>query len=203
MDFSEFCVRAGYFWTQPQALALSDGAPTTVIVAPRQSGKSSASALLAAWSASPDGGSKRVKVVTASDNSARRILNEGISLRQSAGLGNRFEASTRVHRGESWDLMILDDPAFFPDGKLRAILSPLVRLPNTRVVAISTPHFDPESEAGQDFRRLAEDPGENGATYRWQLSDCPWIDGRVIENCYHTLPGERFAAEFYAEFPAA
>lgn len=193
----------------------------TVLVSPRQCGKSRSLSLLALWWAYRKPG-QMVLVVSAGDEAAGRLLRmmqtmaehlllAGSVVDETAHrlvLTNGSEirsvpASERQVRGWSVDLLLVDEAAFVSEDLLVSAALPTTSArPEARIVLASSPWGD----AGP-FRSLAmagEDPGNpHTRTYRWKLADAWWISGAVVESARATMSPLRFRAEYEGEWVPA
>lgn len=219
-DLASFAELIGQPLRPAQAAGMRLDVRTTVIVAPRQTGKSYSLAVLALWWAFrlPR---QRVLIVSAGEDASRRLLAAiraiaaqpllaGSVLDESTALlvlSNGSEvrsvpASERQVRGWSVDLLIVDEAALVPDElMLGAAFPTTIARPDARIVLASTPWATEGA-----FYRLALaglEPNEHTRTHRWSLADAPWITPSVIEHARATLPELRFRAEFEGEFVGA
>jgi hypothetical protein len=193
----------------------------TILVAPRQCGKSYSLAVLAAWWACMKP-RQEILVISSVEESALELLE---NVRELAGhpllAGAVFEelkfrvvlknksrirsvtSSQRAVRGKSIDLLIMDEAAFIEDDVLGAAALPTTAArPAARVVVASTPWgsegtFYNWAMAGLD----PENPITR--TFAWQLSDAPWIQPHVIEAARQTLPRQQFEAEYLGRWVSA
>lgn len=219
-DVSVFASLVGWPLTPTQAEALRLDARTTVIVAPRQTGKSYSLALLAVWWAFRRPG-QRVLIVSAGEDASRRLLSTVRSVCSSpllAGslvdessslvvLSNGSEvrsvpASERQVRGWSVDLLVLDEAALIADDLILGAAFPTTAArPDARIVLASSPWATDGA-----FYRLHLDGGgasEHVRTFRWSMRDAPWVSEAMIETLRASLPPARFAAEVEGEFVGA
>jgi hypothetical protein len=217
-DFGFFCEQVGKPRTAFQLEALRLEARHTVIVAPRQCGKSESLSLRALWGAFREP-NQLVIVVSASEMAAKRLLATIRDFCQHPLLkssivdetmerlvlsnGSRIlsmPASEKSIRGWSVDLLIVDETAFIPDDiLLSAALPTTTARPNAKVILASTPWGD----AGAFFNMAmagmsGDDP--HTRTFRWRLLDAPWIHAAVVEAARNSLPPLRFRAEYEGEF---
>jgi len=203
-----------------RCLALELETRTTVIVAPRQTGKSYSLTLLGLWQAFRKR-EQRVLIVSASEDAAKRVLAEMIRVAQSPLLvgsivnetaallllsnGSEIRsvpASERAIRGWSVDLLIVDEAALVNDDVLLSAAIPTTAArPDARIVLASTPW----ATQGAFYRNyVAGLGGSDGVkTFQWSLGQAPWISEQVIEHARRTLSPLRFAAEFEAKFVGA
>jgi Terminase large subunit, T4likevirus-type, N-terminal len=220
-DLGLFASFIGWELAPWQLSALSLETRQTVLISPRQCGKSRSLSVLAVWWAfrRPR---QMVLVVSAGDEAASRLL---AAVRRVAEhpllagsvvdetqhrviLSNGSEirsvpASHSQIRGWSVDLLLIDEAAWVPaDLLLAAALPTTAARPDARVVLASTPWSD-----SGPFWKFASD-GENPAypftaTYRWKLADAWWIVPEVIETARATLSPLQFRAEYEGEFVGA
>ena len=201
-----------------QLEALSLPTRQTVLVAPRQTGKSYSLAVLACWWAfrRPD---QMVLIISASEASAFRLLaavrkvaahpllhasvddeNQGRVKLTNGSQIQSLPSSERAIRGASVDLLIVDECAFVTEDVLEGAAIPTTAArPGARLVFASTPWGD-----GGGFWNLAQQ-GLNGGdgitrTWRWSLGQAAWIVPEVIEAARRSLPPLRFAAEYLGEW---
>lgn len=188
----------------------------TVIVAPRQSGKSRALSVLATWHAYRTPRAV-VLIVSAGEVGARRLLAEVRSLAGHPLLrGSVVDESTysvvlsngatirctpsseRQIRGWAVDLLLVDEAAIIDDELLAAALPTTAARPDARVVMASSPWSDAGPFHATAMRGFAGDP--TVSAFRWKLADCEWISPATIEAARLTLSPLRYLAEFEGEF---
>jgi hypothetical protein len=207
------CPLAGF---QSRALAL--GSRVTVIVAPRQSGKSRSLAVLALWWAFRSPGA-RVLIVSAGEEASRRLLGEVRRVAQGsellrasvvdelAGLvtlSNASEirsvpASERQVRGWAVDLLLVDEAALVSDDLLLGAAFPTTAArSDARVVLASSATV--ANGAFYDHAVAGESGSEHVATFRWRLDHCPWISPSAIAAARESMSELRFRAEFEGVF---
>jgi len=214
-SLAAFAVEVGRPLTPVQAGSLRLERRTTVVVAPRQSGKSRSLAVLALHRAfgSPR---HRTLIVSAGEEAARRLLAEvraiaagspllrGSVVDEQAGLltlSNASEvrsvpASERQVRGWSVDLLLVDEAAHVDDDLLLgAALPTTAARPQARVVLASSP-----GPMEGTFFSLAESDGAHAVTHRWSLVDAPWIGPGAVEAAREALAPEQFSREFEGRF---
>ncbi len=219
-DLAVFAVLVGHALTDQQASSLALERRQTVIVAPRQSGKSQSLAVLAAWWAFRRP-SQTVLIVSAGDEAAARLLRAVRRVtdhpllagsvvdeqRARVVLSNgsvilSVPASERQVRGHTVDLLICDEAAFIDDDLLLGAAMPTTAArPDARVVLASSPWSD-----SGPFHALAvvgSQPDPFTVTFRWALRDAPWITPAVVEAARSTLSPLRFRAEYEGEFVGA
>lgn len=191
---------------------------TSVIVAPRQTGKSRSLAVLALHGAFRRRG-QRVLIVSAGEDAARRLLGEvkaiaagspllaGSVVDELAGLvtlsnGSEIRsvpASERQIRGWAVDLLIIDEAALLDDDLiLGAALPTTAARPEARIVLASSPLG--AGGAFYDFARRGWSGSEHVAAFRWRLVDAAWVGADVIAALREGLSERRARAELEAEF---
>lgn len=220
-DVRVFADLIGHPLTAVQAAALALESWLTAIVGVRQSGKSRSLSILAAWAAFRRART-RVLVISSGEDGAKRLLGEvrGIVtgspllsaslVDESASLivlsnGSEIRsvpASERQVRGWSVDLLILDEAALISDDLVQAAIPTTAARPDARVVAASTPRASTGWFYETALAGMGE-PSERVRTFRWSVEDAPWISRSAIEHARATLPANRFAAEYLAEFTSA
>ena len=204
--------------TDWQARALELEARTTVVVAPRQSGKSRSLSVLALWRAFRER-EHRVLVVSAGEEAARRLLAEvrriavdspllagsvvddhAALIRLSNGAEVRsVPASARQIRGWTVDTLLIDEAALVPDELvLDAALPTTAARLDARVVLASS--ATTAAGAFYDFAIRGEAGSEHIRTFRWALGDAEWIAPSVIEAARESMSDVRFAAEYLGQF---
>ncbi len=213
-----FAAWAGRPLTAVQTRALSLETRTTVVLAPRQTGKTRSLAVLVAWWAARRA-SQIVLIVAAIEDSARRDLREvGALLADSdlarsvldeqAGLirlsnGSEIRsvsASERAVRGWSVDLLVIDEASLVSDDvALSAALPTVAARPDARVVMASSPW----SESGFFYDHVAAGDSEHVRVHRWSLNDAPWVSKESIEAARQSMPSGRFAAEYEARWASS
>lgn len=213
-DLRAFGDAVGVPLTGWQADGLALERPTTVLVAPRQTGKSRGLALLAVHR-SLRVRNHRTLIVSAGEEGAKRLLGMvramlthplllGTVLDETAGtvtFANGSEiravpASERQVRGWTVDLLLLDEASFIGDDLIYGAALPTVAArPDARVVFASTPW-----EASGAFYAFATMDHPDVAVFRWALRDASWISPAFIAQMRATMPALRFRAEFDAEF---
>jgi Terminase large subunit, T4likevirus-type, N-terminal len=203
-----------------QVEALECEVRTTVVAAPRQTGKSYSLANLSLHRAyrKPR---QRVLIVSAGEEASKRLLAEintaathpilkGSVLADNASLlmlsnGSEIRsvpASERQIRGWSVDLLIVDEAAYVSeDVLLGAALPTTAARPDARIVLVSTPWA--MEGAFYRFFLAGRDRIADSRSFQWRLKDAPWITDEVVEAMRATLPPLRFRAEFEGEFVGA
>ena len=218
-DVAAFADAIGWPLAAFQVRALGLERRTSVVVAPRQSGKSRSLAVLALWWAFRRR-EQRTLVISAGEEASRRLLAEirrvaagspllaGSVADELAGLltltnGSEIRsvpASQAQIRGWAVDLLLVDEAALVSDDLLLGAALPTVAArPDARVVLASSATV--ASGAFFDHARVGEAGGsEHVVTYRWALADCPWISPSAIEAARESMSALRFAAEYEAVF---
>ena len=204
--------------TDWQAAAFALQRRTTVVVAPRQSGKSRSLAVLALWRAfaSPD---QHALVVSAGEAASRRLLadaaavairspllagsitdeNSGLLKLSNGSTIRSVPASERAIRGWRVDLLVIDEAAQIPDSLItEAAIPTTAARPEARIVLASSPG-SPEGH----FYDLAESASENVHVAHWALADAEWIAPAVVEHAREQLPPAAFAREYLGQFTDA
>lgn len=214
-----FAELVGRDLTEWQAGALILVARVTVVVAPRQTGKSRSLAVLAVHRAFRHR-DYRVLIISAGEVGARRLLDEvravihgapGLSVSvvdETAGfvrLSNGSEircvpASEAQIRGWSVDLLIVDEAALVGDELLYgAALPTTMARPDARIVLASSPKGQSGAFYEHAMRGLAgTDPSV--ATFRWKLADASWVTAEALASLRAGLPPELQRAEIDGEF---
>jgi hypothetical protein len=207
---------------QPYQLeALTYPVRTTVIVAPRQTGKSFGLANRALHGAFARSG-QRVLIVSAGEEASKRLLAEinqaaahpllrGSVLNESASLlllsnGSEIRsvpASERQIRGWTVDLLIVDEAALVPDEVLLgAALPTTAARPEAQIILTSTP-WAMEGAFYRSYLAGIDAAVEHTRSFQWRLLDAPWITPAAVEHARAALPPLRFRAEFEGEFVGA
>jgi hypothetical protein len=215
-DLGAFAALVGRPLTSWQLEALKLATWLSVIVAPRQSGKSRALSVLACHHAYRHPRSL-VLIVSAGEVAARRLLAEVRSLAAHPLLrGSVVDESTysvtlsngatirctpsseRQIRGWAVDLLLVDEAAVISDELLAAALPTTAARPDARVVMASSPWSDAGPFYAAAQRGFTGDPTTRA--FRWKLTDCAWISAATIEAARATLSPLRFAAEYEGAF---
>jgi len=213
-----FADLAGWPMTPWQARALTLTTRISVILAPRQSGKSRSLAIKAAqWAFRRPG--QHVLIVSAGEGAARRLLAEvkqlvtsspvltGSVVEEMAGLitltnGSVIRsvpASERQIRGWTVDLLLVDEAALVSDDLLLGAAMPTTAArPDARIVLASSATV--AAGAFFDHVRMAEAGSEHIRLHRWALTDCAWISPSVIEAARESMSETRFRAEYEGVF---
>lgn len=217
-DLGVFAELIGWPMEPWQLAAMQAPTRQTILISPRQCGKSRSLSLLALWTAfrTPK---QMILVVSAGEEAASRLLRtireiathellSGSVLDETQHrvvLSNGSEirsvpASERQIRGWSVDLLVVDEAAFVSeDLLLSAALPTTAARPDARIVLASSPWGD----AGPFFSLAMQgiEPGNpHVRTYRWKLADAWWIQPAVIEAARATMSPLRFQAEYQGEF---
>ncbi len=207
--------------TDEQVRALRLRKRVTVIVAPRQSGKSRSLAVLALHRAFRRSG-VRVLVISAGDEAAKRLLADvraiaaGAELLrrsvvdESAGLltlsnGSEIRSvpsSERQIRGWSVDLLLIDEAALVSDELILGAAFPTTAArPLARIVLASS--ATAASGAFYDHVTLARQGSEHVEAFAWRIEDAPWVHPSVIEAARESMTPTRFEAEYMGVFASA
>jgi hypothetical protein len=217
-DLKAFSDAIEHSLTATQAGSLRLEQRTTVVVAPRQTGKSRSLSVLALWWAFRRG-DQRVLVVSAGEHAARRLLGEaaavamrspllaGSVVDESGGLmrlsnGSEIRsvpASERQVRGWSVDLLLIDECALVDDDLLLGAAVPTTAArPDARIVLCGSPGA-PEGSF-YVFAELGDQGSPDVVTHHWSLSDAAWIEGSVVESARAALAPAQFDREFGGQF---
>lgn len=217
-DLGVFAALIGRPLTAWQLVALRLLVRTTVIVAPRQAGKSRALAVLAVWWAfrRPD---QRVMLLSAGEEAAKRLLAEVTAItvgsplligsivdefaslvRLSNGSEIRSVPASELQvRGHTNDLLLADEVANISDSLLLgAALPTTAARPHARVVLAGSPGL--ALGAFYDYARRGWAGSEHVRTFRWKLADATWISQDTIAALREGLTDGRMRAELDAEF---
>jgi hypothetical protein len=201
--------------TDWQADSLALERRTTVLVAPRQSGKSRSLSVVALWWAYGRPG-QTVLVVSAGEDASRRLLAQAaaVAIRsplltgsltdENAGLltlsnGSTIRsvpASERAVRGWTVDMLLVDEAAQVDDDLLLAAAIPTTAArPDARIVLAGSP-----GAAAGAFYAHAEADSEHVQTFRWSLADADWIGSSVVDAAREQLAPAQFRREYEGEF---
>ncbi len=198
-----------------QAASLSLQSRSTIVVAPRQSGKSRSLAVLALHRAysRPD---QHALVVSAGESASRRLLAEAASIAirspllagslvdENSGLLSLSNGSTirsvpaseRSIRGWTVDLLLIDEAAQVDDDLILAAALPTTSArPNAKIVLAGSP--GPPEGVFYDF---AQSTSDEVSVAHWALEDATWIAPEVIEQAREQLPPSAFEREFLGRF---
>jgi terminase large subunit-like protein len=217
-SLAAFADAIGCGLTRWQAAALELEARVTVVVAPRQSGKSRSLSVLALHRAFRQPG-YRVLIVSAGEEASRRLLAEVRRLATSSPLlsgsvvdeaaslvrlsnGSEIRsvpASERQVRGWSVDLLLADEAALIPDDLLLGGAFPTIAArPDGRIVLASSPLT--ASGSFYDHCVRGEQGSEHVRTFRWRLTDAEWISPSVVASARESMSEARFRCEYEGEF---
>ena len=217
-DLRAFADLAGRPLTVEQARALALKKRVTVIVAPRQSGKSRSLAVLALHRAYRRPAT-RVLIVSAGEEAARRLLADirgiasgsvllrGSVVDETAGLlllSNGSEvrsvpASERQIRGWTVDLLLIDEAAIVADDLILGAAFPTTAArPDARIVMASS--ATTATGAFFDHVALGRQGAEHVEAFAWALAAAPWIAASVIAAARESMTAARFAAEYEGVF---
>lgn len=217
-DVAAFGRMVGTVLTDYQADAFRLRKRSTVIVSPRQCGKSTAAAVVALWWAFRQR-NQTVLIVSASDEAAKRLLShirtmaaaspmlsgslvdesQSLLVLSNGSVIRSVPASEKAIRGWSVDLLVIDEAAMVSEDIFAAALPTTAARPDARIVVASSPW----GATGWFYRMHLDglDPANpNVETHIWRLADAPWITAPVIEAARTTLPAVRFAAEYEGRF---
>ncbi len=217
-NLAAFADTVGTPLTKWQADALWLEQRVSVIVAPRQSGKSRSLAVLALWWAFRRR-EQHILIVSAGEDSSRRLLGEiraivsaspllrtsavdefaGLLTLSNGSVIRSAPASERAVRGWSIDLLLVDECALVPDDLLLGAAFPTTAArPDARIVLASSA----TSATGAFYDHAVR--GETGDkyvhTYRWALADATWISPSVIASARASMSEMRFNAEYMGQF---
>jgi hypothetical protein len=217
-DLSVFASAIGRPMTDWQAGALRLLTYITVLVSPRQCGKSRSLSTLALWWAFTHPGSL-VLVVSAGEDAALRLLREirdaanasdllaGSVVDETAScvrLSNGAEiksvpASERAIRGNRVSLLLVDEAVQLGEDILLGACFPTTAAQDgARIVLASSPL----GSEGTFFEhaRMGEEGSEHVTTHRWRLADAPWISREAVAAARRSMSAQRFRAEYEGEF---
>jgi len=216
-DLGAFASLVGRPLVSWQAGSLRLERRTTVVVAPRQTGKSRSLALVALWWAFRNPG-HRALIVSAGEAAATRLLAEVREVAATALLAGSvvdeqasivrltngsevrsLPASQRQVRGWTVDLLLVDEAALVDDDLLLgAALPTTAARPEARIVLASSPAGT--SGAFFDYAMRGINGSEHVATFRWSLADAAWVTPEVVASLRDGLSPQRAAAELDGEF---
>jgi hypothetical protein len=212
-DFGAFCEAVGRPREPFQLRSFSLKKRITAVVAPRQSGKSETLALLALWWAyrSP---SQRILIVSAGDEASKRLLAlirqiatgspllAGSVVDEQSGLltltnGSRIKAvpaSERQIRGETADLLIIDEAALVSDDVgLGAAFPTAAAREHARILLCSS--AGPANGFFFDHVQVGLAHSEHVDADLWDIEDCWWVTPSTRESLRVSLGPQRFDAE--------
>jgi hypothetical protein len=217
-DLAEFARLVGYDLMPWQADALKLERRYSVVVAPRQVGKSRSLALLGLWWAFRRPGA-HVLLVSAGEEASRRLLGMAAEFASSSPLlrgsvvdefaslltlsnGARLKsvpASERQIRGEQCSLLLCDEAAIIDsDLLLNACIPTTSAEPDARLVFASSPGA-PEG-AFYDLARQGDEGVEHVQSFHWSLSDATWVIPSVVDAARASLAPAAFTREMLGEF---
>lgn len=217
-EFTAFAEMVGRPVTPFQAESMTLETRHTALLASRQTGKSYTLATKAAhWAFTKPG--QEVLVLSAREDTAKNLLRvvrqvaahpmlrtsvtEDLKTRLELSNGSAVEAvstSEAAIRGRSVDLLLCDEAAFIPAELIESAAIPTTMArPDARIVLASTPWgsagtFFDWYQAGMS----GDDPDTR--SFRWSLSQCPWIVPSVIESLRRRLSPLRYRAEVEGEW---
>jgi hypothetical protein len=220
-DLAAFAEMVGHPLTEQQASSLQLEKRITGIVAPRQSGKSTAIGLRGLFDAyrRPQ---TRVLIVSAGEEAARRLLADvrgiattspllrGSVVDETAGLlklsnGSELRsvpASERQIRGWAVDRLLLDECALLSDDLILGAAFPTTSArPDARIVMASS--ATTATGAFYDHIALGRQGSEHVEAFAWSLANAPWIAPSVIEAARESMTPTRFAAEMEGVFASS
>jgi hypothetical protein len=190
----------------------------SVIVAPRQSGKSRSLAVLGLWLAFRKK-EQRVLVISAGEEASRRLLGEIRQIIRDSPLlhtsvvdemsdlvtldnGSEIRsvpASERQVRGWTVDALLCDECSLIADDLLLgAALPTTAARPDAKIVLASS--ATSASGAFYDHAIRGEAGSEHVRTYRWALTDATWISPSAIAAARASMTELRFRAEYEGVF---
>ena len=220
-DLGAFAEAVGWPLEPWQLEALRMETKFTVIVGPRQVGKSYALAVTACWWAFRRA-RQHVLILSSVEGSALELLakvreiashpllsgsvDEELKTRVMLDNGSWIQSVTsseRAVRGKTTDLLLVDECALIDPAVLEgAALPTIMARPRARVVFASSPWGD--SGTFHDWAVAGTDGSDPSTrTFRWHLSQARWITPETIEDLRRKLPPPRFAAEVMGEFIGA
>lgn len=218
-DLGTFAALGGRPLRPWQAGALTLERRTTVVVAPRQTGKSRSLAILALHRAFRTA-RVRVLIVSAGEDAARRLLAEVRAVAMASPLlagsvvdelaslvvlsnGSEIRsvpASERAIRGWTVDVLIVDEAASVDeDVLLGAALPTTTARPDARIVLAGSPR----GTTGAFFEAACR--GFSGAdahtaAFRWRMADAHWVSPAALEALRQGMPPALARAELDGEF---
>ncbi len=217
-SLATFAEMVGHPLADWQAQSLQLKKRTTVIVAPRQSGKSRSLSVLALHRAFATPG-LRVLVISAGDEAAKRLLGEVRRVAMGSPLlrgsviddltalvtltnGSEIRsvpASERQVRGWSVDLLLVDEAAIVADELLTSAAIPTTAArPDARIVLASS--ATAASGSFYDHAHAGLAGSEHIETFSWALTDASWISASTIAAARESMTMTRFAAEYEGVF---
>jgi hypothetical protein len=217
-DLATFAAAIEQPLTEWQSAALALDRRTTVVVAPRQSGKSRSLSVVALWWAygRPN---QRVLVVSAGEDASRRLLaqaaavairspllsgsvtdeNSGLLTLSNGSEVRSVPASERAIRGWTTDLLLIDEAAQVDDDLiLGAAIPTTAARPDARIVLAGSPGA--AEGAFYTFAEQGEHGDEHVVTHRWRLADATWIGEHVVASARSALAPAQFEREYEGRF---
>ena len=197
-----------------QVQMLEDPSKRIVVCAARRVGKSLVMAAKALWFAFTHAGTSTLVVASTQRQSMlmfdkmlslmadNTLLQESIRRRTRTILeftnGSRIIAlpcgrNGRTLRGETADLIIVDEAAFVPEEVILPVLMPMLATTNGTMILLSTPY-----DKGHFFFRAFSSP--QWSKYRFKTSDNPLVKQEYLEMQREMLGEKRFRQEYEAEF---
>lgn len=204
-------------WPHQVEAALCE-ARTVALNCGRQAGKSRTLAVLALHKAFTRAGS-RVLVLSAGEDSAKRLLSEMSSLIASPLLGGSvFDESKSeiLLRNGSWircvpasekqvrgigrvNLLILDEAAQISDDLWRAARYTVIAAPDARIYMASTPFGSKEHFFAQAYQ-LGRDGAEGYRSFHWPSQVSPLVSDSLLQEWRRTDPEWVYRQEVLAEW---
>ncbi|MDQ6910744.1 MAG: terminase family protein, partial [Actinomycetota bacterium] len=205
--------------TDVQLAAIRLETLVTAILAPRQSGKSHALALLVAWWACR-ARDQFVLIVSGGDTAAVRLMD---AVRRLVRLSPLFqdsitrETTRRLQlsngsviesvptsefqiRSATTDLLVFDEAGLIPQGIVSAAEPTVAAREGGRIVYAGTPWA-----LDSPFHRVVQS-GDRGSssvrTVRWSLDDAPSVNRALVDYHRETMPEAVFRAEYEGEWAA-
>jgi hypothetical protein len=217
-DLRTFAMAVGQPLTDWQADSLALDRRTSIVVAPRQAGKSRALSVTALWWAYSRPG-QRVLVISAGEDASRRLLasaaavairspllagsvtdeNAGLLVLSNGSEVRSVPASERAIRGWTVDLLLVDEAAQVDDELLLGAAFPTTAArPDARIVLAGSPGA--AEGAFYAFAEQGETGSEHVETFRWSLRDATWITAEVVAAAREQLAPAQFEREFEGRF---
>lgn len=215
--FAETVLKANLFDYQ-KSVARSD-ARLRVLCAGRQSGKSEILAILAIHTAVTKRNAT-VYLVSGGEKMAEKLLAKITKMVRKAGLeagivgdlknilsftnGSTIEAvptSEARIRGETVDLLILDESGIISDGIWDAAWGTTIAAqPAGRTIAAGTPWGGRDHWYRSNFERGLKHPDDAVESFTWTSYDSPLADRAALEDRKRALPSDKFRREYLAEW---
>lgn len=204
-------------WPHQLEVARSE-ARHRVICSGRQAGKSRTLAVLALHEAfgSSD---RRVLLLSAGESAARDLLGECARLSSGRLLAGSVvdeskaqitltngstirsvPASERQVRGQSVDLLVLDEACWIEDALWTAARFTIIARPGSRVVMASTPFGRSDGFFAVAWRAGQHDE-EGFESFHWPSTVSPLVDEELLEQWRRTTSDREFRREVEAEWP--